>query len=369
MLWKKRTPVAQLTGSKLTGLALGLCLVPLAGQAVFADATINTSITTPTSTTIKAQGLKTAVVAATDTGGDADIALRALKAAHVAMARSTGYVVIPANKVAKALQESGTRWPFTPRQFPDVRKKLDKADRALAVTVTPGAGTTATYSAVVELYDLNSGGLVGRGESTYTASADALPLVGDSAVASTTTTVSSAPVLGSFPVPEGTAGPAPAVDATVTTVIDAPVAADVSTTDLRFLAVDGAILRAVAQMNEPAEINGIIVSMPGGYTTRLSKGTAHGLRNGARLEYTVGGRTIAYGTVIDVGKGESLATVAPERAFSLLAVNGTFRTVTNPVHGAAGRTREEIDEREWKKFETEFGLGAGIAGLAYLLFL
>jgi hypothetical protein len=313
---------------------------------------------------VKAVGLKTAVVAATDTGGDEQVALRALKAANIALARTRGYVIIPADRVAKALQENDTRWPFLPRDYPGIKKKLDKADRALAVTVSPLPGADTTYSALVEMYDLSTGGLVGRGEGTFTPGADSLPLV---STKTTTTTTNTTALTGTFEVPAGTA-PAPVSDvmAPTTTVTTTNVATE---TDARFLAVDGAILRAVEQMNEPATLRGVIVSLPGGYTARLSKGAMHGLRNGARIEYTFRGQTIAYGTAFDVGPGESLATVAPERAFPLLNVNGDFHTVSNPVIGAMGKSRDYISDREFSRFETEFGLGAGIAGLAYLLFV
>jgi hypothetical protein len=341
--------------------------LPLATQIARADmndGSGSTPVTRPAHDKVKAVGLKTAVVAATDTGGDEDVALRALKAAHIALARSTGYVVMPANRVAKALQENGTRWPFLPRDYPGIRRKLDRADRALTVTVSPVNNTNTTYSALVELYDLQTGGLVGRGESTYTVGADSTALVGSSKT--TTTTTNATALTGTFQVPAGTA-PAPVSDVTVPTTTVATTSTTTET-DSRFLAVDGAILRAVAQMNEPATLSGIIVSLPGGYTARLSKGLMHGVRNGARIEYTFRGQTIAYGTVIDVGKGESLATVAPERAFPLLTINGDFHTVANPVAGVMGKSRDEIEEREFSRFENAFGLGAGLAGLGYLLF-
>lgn len=358
-----------LTSRSLRALALtlGLCALPLAAQIAHADMNDgmgSTPITQPAHGKIKAVGLKTAIVAATDTGGDEDIALRALKAANIALGRERGYVIVPANRVAKSLQENGTRWPFLPRDYPNIKKKLDKADRALTVTVSPVNGTNATYSALVELYDLNTGGLVGRGESTYTANPDAMPLANNTTTK--TTTVDTTALTATFQVPAGTA-PAPVSDAMApTTIITATNAG--SQTDSRFLAVDGAILRAIAQMNEPAAISGIIVSLPGGYNARLSKGIMHGIRNGARIEYTFGGQTIAYGTVIDAGKGESIATVAPERAFPLLTINGDFKTVSNPVAGAMGKSRDEIEDKEFSKFEKEFGLGASLAGLAYLLF-
>ncbi len=348
-------------------MALGLCALPLTAQIAHADTyqgEESPTITRPKHGTPKTVGLKTAVVAATDAGGDEEIALRALRAANIALGRERGYIIVAPNRVAKALQENGTRWPFLPRDYPNIKKKLDKADRVLAVTVSPVSGANATYSALVEMYDLNNRGLVGRGEGTYTAGGDSTPLASGSMTK--TTTIDTAALTGTFEVPAGTA-PAPASDdMEPTTIVTRTNLA--SETDSRFLAVDGAVLRAIQQMNEPATLNGVIVSLPGGYTTRLSKGAMHGLRQGARIEYTFRGQTIAYGTLVDVGPGESLATVAPERAFPLLTVNGDFHTVSNPILGVMGKSRDEISDREFSKFEKEFGLGAGLAGLAYLLF-
>lgn len=367
----KSRPVTMKSRSfRALAMALGLCALPLAAQIAHADMNDagSTPITTPTNGKVKAVGLKTAVVAATDAGGDEDVALRALKAANIALARTRGYVIMPADRVAKSLRENNTRWPFLPRDYPSIKKKLDKSDRVLAVTVSPVSGANATYSALVEMYDLNNGGLVGRGEGTYTASAGSMPLADGSMTKTTVTRSDASTLTGTFEVPAGTA-PAPVSDAMApTTTYSTTTTSMAAETDPRFLAVDGAVLRAVEQMNEPATLNGIIVSLPGGYTARLSKGAMHGLRNGARIEYTFRGQTIAYGTLIDVGPGESLATVAPERAFPLLTINGDFHTVSNPVLGVMGKSRDEINDREFRKFEGEFGLGAGVAGLAYLLF-
>ena len=80
MLWK----TSLLTPSKLAGFALGVSLLPM--PAAFAQHSMQYS--NSSTTKIQAQGIKTAVVAATDTGGDQDIALRALKAATIALGRT-----------------------------------------------------------------------------------------------------------------------------------------------------------------------------------------------------------------------------------------------------------------------------------------
>lgn len=315
---------------KLSAFALSLCILPFAADAAAADTPAEATVTVPSTTVLKNQGLKTAIVAATDTSGDIDVALRALKAAHIALQHSPGYDVLPADKVASTLQNSGIRWPFAPRQFEEVRKKLGgskrnakHAERALAVSVTPGDGTSATYSAVVELYDFATGGLVGRGESTFTA-----------------------------PIEPASAN-----------------SENEEESDRGFAAVDGAIFRAIEQMNAPASIEGVVVSLPTPYQTRLSKGALHGLRPGARIEYIRDNQPVAYGTAIEVSSVWALATIAPENALSEVVLNGKFRLASNPPAGLAGETVHDLNDKKWKKYERESGLAAGLAALGYLLFI
>jgi hypothetical protein len=365
MLWKNRRSgsFTQLTPQTVLSIA-ALSVMALAPLA-HAQSSTSTSATAPQANyTRKALGLKTAVVAATDTGGDAEVALRALKATNIAMSRSAGYVLMAPTAVSSSLKSAGLQYPFEPREYESVRKSLGKAARVVAVTVTPGdvSDTSATYKALVEMYDTTNGGLVGRGESTYTATANSPALV---TTATSTLAVPTQQVVGSFPVPAGTVDTTATTVTTTTTATATAVASDAP----RFLAVDGAILNAVAQMNEPAQLNGIVVSLPAQHMARLSLGDMHGLRNGARIEYLVRGTPIAYGTVIDVGKGESLATVAGERAFPFIEVNSEWRTSGIPAIGVAGRTRDQIDEREWKRFERDFGVAGFAVGVAYLLFL
>lgn len=362
MLWKAHR------STRIKSL-LALVLAGTLGVSCVAQAQTSSASAPPITKLRNSSGLKTAVVAATDTGGDAEVAMRALKATNIAMARSVGYSVIPASTVAANLRKAGLRYPFAPRDYEIVRRNLDKAPRIVAVTVTPAdlSETNTTYKALVEMFDTTHGGLVGRGEATYTATAESPALVSSVTTMQTPAPAGSDQVLGSFAVPAGTAGAPATADTTVTTTTTTT--AVTSGDAPRYLAVDGAILRAVAQMNEPAQLNGIIVSLPAAHMARLSLGEMHGLRNGSRVEYLGRGVPIAYGTVIDVGKGESLATVAGERAFPFLEVNGTWRTVDIPPYGAAGLTRDQIDDKEWKRFERDFGIGAAIAGLAYLVFI
>lgn len=265
----------------------------------------------------QALGLKVAVVGAADTAGNKDVALRALQAANIGLERQSDYKVEDPETVASALNSANLHWPFAPSQYPDVRKKLDKADRVLSVTVSPKPGTNNTYHAVAEMYDTTTGGLVGRGESTYTVSS---------------------------PVPDSKN----------------------STPQMR--AVDGAVLGAIYDMNRPAVLNGVVVSRPQGYRVRISLGTAQGLRNGSRIEYMADGQPIAYGTAIDVGIADAVATVAPESAFNEVQVNTIVRTANIPPQGLEGLSRQQISQKEYDKFSKTFVVGAVLAGIASLIF-
>lgn len=289
-----------------------LAVVPLVG-VVHAD---SAKTTTTSKTEKKSIGLKVAVVAASDSSGNKDVALRALQAANIGLERQPGYIVADPQEVAHALKDANLQWPFAPKQYPKIRKKLEKADRVLSIAVSPQPGTNATYNAVAELYDTTTGGLVGRGESLYTVSS-----------------------------------PSP----------------DSNTGDPQMRAVDGAVLGAIYEMSKPAVLNGVVVSRPQGYNVRISLGTFAGLRNGSRIEYLADGKPFAYGTAISVGTGDSLATVAPESAFNKVQVNTPFRTVNIPAEGLRGLSRAEISKKEFDKFSKTFAVGAALATIAYLI--
>lgn len=264
----------------------------------------------------KSLGLKVAVVAASDTSGNKDTALRALQAANIGLERQPGYFVEDPQIVAKSLQTANLHWPFAPKQYPGIRKNLDGADRVLSISVSPQPGSKATYSAVAELYDTQTGGIVGHGQSLYVVST-----------------------------------PAP----------------DAKDTDPQMLAVDGAVLGAIADMSKPAVLNGVVLDHQNGYQVRISMGSYDGLRNGSRIEYLDNGKPIAYGTVIGLGTGDSIATVAPERAFSQVQTNTQFRTADIPPVGLMGLSEAEISKKEFDKFAKNFAIGAALATVAYLI--
>jgi len=301
---------------------LTLAIIPLGGIA-YADATPPAAADAPASqqkktskNTPQAIGLKVAVVAASDSSDNQETALRALQAANIGLQRQPGYQIANPQAVAEALQKAGLQWPFAPKQYPQARKALDKADRVLSVSVSPQTGANATYKAIVELVDTKTGGLVGRGEALYTVSS-----------------------------------PAP----------------DTQDGDPQMRAVDGAVLGAIADMCKPATLNGVVISRPRGYAARISLGSLGGLRNGARIEYLADGTPIAYGTVIDLGTGESIATIAPESAYGKVQVNTPFRTADIPPAGLMGPSRSEISQKEFDSFAKEFSIASALASIAYLI--
>ncbi len=270
-------------------------------------------------------GLKTAVVSATDTDGNLQHAKRALMAANIALGRTPGYALMPVMDVAGLLKERKLSYPFNIPDYQQLDKK-GKIKRALVVTLNTGAvgADSANHTALIEMFDTASGGLVGRGEGAFTATP-----------ANTTT---------------DTADAMPGTD------------------EMELRAIDGAIFSAVDDMMQPAQLNGIVVTRPQGYQVRISLGEIGGLRNGSQIEYLgTGGQAVAYGTVINLGRGEALATVAPERAYPQIYVNMPFRTVSIPSAGRAGPTQTQLDDREWDKFERDFGTIGLVAAGVYLL--
>ena len=320
------------TTLSLRGLsfALGLSALALPCLPAAADEvrTAGTVTVTPGGRTLRT-GLRTAVVSATDTSGDAAIANAALIAANVALNRVPGYVAIPSTEVARAFSKVGISDRLESADISEIGKRT-KAKRAMMVTVTPGDAndTSAAYSAVVEMFDAQTGGLIGRGEGTFTATADAV-------VADTPT-------------------PAPANSGTAAEALPTR-------------ALSGAFYQAINELNKPASFRGIVVSLPGAYQSRISLGERAGIRNGARIEYLRNGETIGYGSVFDVGSAESVATIAPEASAPQIGVNTEVRTISNPVAGRAGKNAREMDDAEFSRFEREFGISAAIAGIVYYI--
>lgn len=332
-------------------------------------------------------GLRTAVVSATVSSGDAINAQRALVAANLAISRTRDFYSVPPSQVAEALNNLTKRGgtdlrlpserralssPNAPYSEPEagsanVRSELDaqdyralakklKADRLLTVYVTPGEATdtSATFSAVVETYDKASGALVGRGEGSFTATLDVA--AADAAVEKT---LSSRPAISAAADKTSIQTDVPVANGVARSTTGEPLA-------LPIRALGGAVFRAVQELNRPISLSGTVLSIPGPYQTRVSLSEYRGLRNGARVEYLDGGVPVAYGTVSSVGPGEAVVTVAPQASFSAIYVNMKVRNVNNPTVVRQGKTDQQLDNAEFSAFEKEFGIDLAVAGLIYL---
>lgn len=296
--------------------------------------------------------LRVAIVGATETGGDADMARRGMAAAYAAISVLPGYANIAPSEVAAAMRTTtAKRDAIRPPEYAVLNKKL-KADRTLAITLRPSdaTATSASYSATVDLIDASTGGLAGRGEATYTATE------GVSDIATTPLRSNNT----------NTSTPASNLARDVTTRGEA---------SIRERAVDGAVARAIFDLNRPVSVRGVVLNKMARsdtkgapYFARISLGETTGVRVGTPIEYlSPQGETLGYGTIVDMAPGESLATVAPEAAYGNLYVNCEVRNLDNPPLARAGRPAFSNDEREWSRFERSFGLALAIAGAAYLI--
>lgn len=312
--------------NRLSLLALPLLALPAVAQTTMAQPAVEQTVTPPGMTesvvvgggpmrakpTAKNRGMSVAIVGAVDTTGNVDNARAALKAANSALNMTPGYSAkaiseypaLSADETAKAMANLDWGYPFAASDYQKVGKSL-KVQRAMTISVTPNGGG---YDALAELFDTKTGGLIGRGTSTS------------------------------------------AFNATEET------------------ALSSAVQNAVIELGRTATFDGIVISRPNGYATRLSLGAMSGVRSGARVEYMMNGLTVAYGTVIDLGAGESLATIAPETALPQIYPNMLVRVVNNPSRERATLTAEQIQDKEFKRFETNFGVSAAIAGAIYLIF-
>lgn len=327
------------------------------------------SVTVMPGATRVAHGLSVAVISATSTSGSEDDAQRAMVAANAAFAITRGFVPVPTSVVTTALRglsgdtldtrnvqdqrmiaskeagygeqatQSDARIPIDTLDLRMLSKRLKKVGHAASVFVTAGdnTDTRANYSAVVEVYDLKTGGVVNRGEGTFTANVDA-----EAAGAQKNTNTSIIDGVANTAVAKGE--------------------------QLALRALGGAVFRAVQELNRPLELRGAVVSLPQPYQARLSLSSYKGLRNGARIQYLENGVPVAYGTIVSVGAGEALATIAPENALPGIYPNMEVRNVSNPALGRYAKNTEELDDEAFRKFERDFGIGLAVLGIAYLAF-
>ncbi len=363
---QSRAPFSRTRFTSLLGLSAAL----LGGVSVHAQnlpdsAPINESSSTARSTggavTVRpgksayvTPDLRTAIVGATESSGDIDMAKRGMAAALAAMSVLPGYTDIAPREVADAMKNFKKDTLRVPEY--QALKKLVKADRVLSITLTPGENSdgASTYSAIAELFDTTTGGLAGRGEATYTATPD-------------------------------NANPARVPESTLPAAnVARGKAMDAVEGTLQERAVDGAIARAVFALNDPLITRGIVLhtivpeqvknkKKPGAvaapFYARISLGEMSGARNGAPVEYySPQGQRLAFGTIVDIGPGEARATIAPENAFPSIHTNYEVRMTDNPPLSRAGRTSSYDAEREWKDFENKFGVSLGIALVTSLIF-
>ncbi len=296
--------------------------------------------------------LRVALVGSTETGGNVALARRGMAAAYAAISVTPGYANISPAEVASAMQATTIkRDALRVPEYTNLRKKI-KADRTLSITLRPGdaTGASATYTAVAELIDTSSGGLVGRGEGAFTATD------GGTDIATT-------------PLRNGYAS---------SLTPSAGLARDVRmnrNASVQERAVDGAVARAIFDLNRPLSVQGVVLNKSATsntkgapYFARISLGEMSGVRVGTTVEYiSPQGRAIGFGTIIDLAAGESVATVAPEAAYGNLFTNCLVRTLDNPPLARAGASAYTKDERDWSRYERDFGIALAVVGAAYLL--
>jgi hypothetical protein len=259
----------------------------------------------------KLTGTPVIIAAAIDTTGNPETAKRALVVANAALKATPGYQPVGESGYAplsKSSTESNMKgidwqWPFTATDYQKIGKAA-KVPAALTISVTPQPD--GTYKAVAEMYRTKDGALTGYGKGSSVNGGES--------------------------------------------------------------ALDEAVSSAVVALGETAQIPGVIVSKPMGNMARVSFGTINGARGGARVEY-IGddGEPVAFGTIVDIAAGESLATVAPETAFPGLFVNQRVRLVNNPTEKRALPTTAELQDKEYKTFERNFAFSALLATAVYYL--
>jgi len=139
------------------------------------------------------------------------------------------------------------------------------------------------------------------------------------------------------------------------------------------VSVDGAdplasaVSRAVTALSNTATFNAVVLSKPGGYNTRISVGEQQGARAGSRVEYLQNGVPIAFGTLVDLGFAESVATVAPETAFPAISFNTAVRIVNTPTAKRAMPSQADLINKDQARFERNFAISVGIATAVYYI--
>lgn len=125
----------------------------------------------------------------------------------------------------------------------------------------------------------------------------------------------------------------------------------------------------IAEPSPPANMafaapRGIVISRPGCNAARISMGTKNCLKVGSRIEYLRNGLQFATGTITSLNFTDSVATISPLTADHYVGVNTDIRVLEIPAV-ASGPSQEELDNREFRRFERDFAISALIAAGVY----
>ena len=128
-----------------------------------------------------------------------------------------------------------------------------------------------------------------------------------------------------------------------------------------------------AEPSPPANIafqamRGVVVSRPGCNAARLSLGSRNCLRVGSRIEYLKNGLQFATGRVTSLNFADAVATVEPEAADHYVGINTDIRVLEIPAQNL-GPTQEDLDNREFRRFERDFAISAAIVAAIYYIWI
>lgn len=129
----------------------------------------------------------------------------------------------------------------------------------------------------------------------------------------------------------------------------------------------------IAEPSPPANMafaapRGIVLSRPDCNAARISLGSRQCLKVGSRIEYLRNGLQFATGTVSVLNPADAIVTISPLTADHYVSINTDIRVLEIPSV-ATGPSQAELEEREWKKFERDFGISALIATGVYYAFI
>lgn len=129
----------------------------------------------------------------------------------------------------------------------------------------------------------------------------------------------------------------------------------------------------IAEPSPPANLafaapRGVVISRPGCNAARISMGSKQCLKVGSRIEYLRNGLQFATGTITQLNYTDAVATIAPLTADHYVGINTDFRVLEIPAV-ATGPSQDELDDREFRKFERNFAISAAIAAGIYYAFI